>query len=144
MGCHTWAAYKSNRTIDEARRIWIKHQKEKLENDSYIDYFPVLERQLNMVEKGLCNVAVFRNQPEHSYYIPNKGLYIICDDFHDMFRVCGYPDDECFSLQETLDFISNYEKENNCKIEIFHLDGHEKNTLEEFWEKYPDGYIHFG
>ena len=166
MGCHTWAAKKVNRTIEEGRALWIASQENLIEKykeycekkksgivvgfieqyslDSLEFYLKLYERQLAVVKKGLCNVAVMNRQNEHSYYIPDRGFYVICDDFHDMFRVGGYPDNECFSLQETLDFIKRYEIEKNVKINIHTIDGHQKNTLEEFWDTYPDAFIHFG
>jgi len=97
-----------------------------------------------MVKKGLCNVAVMNKQPEHSEYIPNKGFYIVCNDFHDMFRVYDYPSDRLFSYQECLDFIKKYEERDNIKITIWKQEGHKKDSLQEFWEKYPDGMLRFG
>jgi len=97
-----------------------------------------------MVKKGLCNVAVMNKQPEHSEYVVGKGFYIVCKDFHDMFRVGDYPDDSLFSYQECLDFIKRYEDKYNTTIEIWKRDGAIKNSLQEFWDKYPDGMIRFG
>ena len=166
MGCHTWCAKKVERSIEDARVIWIKERKKWIKTwksylskkqrgesvepfddytlDMFYHHLAVIERQLRMVEKGLCNVAVMNNQPEHSYFREDKGFFIVCDDFHDIFRVGYYPEDECFSLQETLDFIKKYETKYGYKIEHYTIEGHDKTTLEEFWEKYPDGYIHFG
>lgn len=155
MGCHTWASYKSNRTIEEARNIWIaKREKWLVDYQVYIDdpmkkpfvdisiedklyNISIWKRQLRMIKKRLCTVAMLNDQPEHSYYLPEKGLYIVCKNYHDMFRVRGYPNDQLFSYQECLDFIANYEKVNNTIIEV-------QDSLKRFWDEYPDGYIHFG
>ena len=161
MGCHTWFSVKENRTIEEARRLYIQNQKEWISTwQFYIDnhcavpfekytmdrklyLMELYKRQLRMVEKGLCNYAVM-NKQDDGYYIPGKGFYKRISDYHDLFRIGGYPDDRLFSLDETLAFIDKYEKQYGEKVEIYHITGHEKNTLEEFWEKYPEGSIHFG
>lgn len=162
MGCHTWAAYKCNRSIEEVRQIWIEKRIKWIEDyQKYIDNpdlspferdsmeskiwnMSIYKRQLQIVKKGLCNVAVMNDQPEHSYYISDKGFYIVCNDFHDMFRVSGYPKDILFSYQESLDFISKYENQYNTKIKIDYYNENDKNLLREFWEKYPEGIIFFG
>ncbi len=163
MGCHTWAARKVDRTIEEARSLWIaKREQWIIDWQEYIDnpdkrpfsdmsledkdrHMRVYKRQLQMVKKGLCDLAVMNDQPERlSYFIANKGFYINCDDFHDMFRVGGYPADKCFSIQETLSFIKKYEIENSTTVELFINPKTNQTYLQAFWDKYPDGYIHFG
>lgn len=157
MGCHTWCAYKADRPIEVARKLWIKEQiklinlwKEMLDNpkhelrcnmrwtEEYIQYIvKVFERQLRMVEKGLCNVAVMNKQPDLSYYIEGKGFFKNCDDHANQFRIGGYPEDQIFSKEECLKFI----EKNKDKIEFFD-DTYKR--LDDFWDMYPDGYMHFG
>lgn len=166
MSCHTWCAYKVERSIEEARRLFIfKHEKfieewkEILANpqhelrtsregsreewtQEYMEhYLAVFERQLRMVKAGLCNVAVMKRQPEHSYYIEGRGLFINSEEFGNMFRIGGDPPDEIFSREECMQFIER----NKDKIR-FSTD-HDFDTykeLDEFWTRYPDGYMHFG
>lgn len=54
-------------------------------------------------------------------------------DYHDAFRIGGYPDDILLSLNETIEFIKKH------KIEKVDWD-----YLKEFWCVYPDGMIRFG
>ena len=69
----------------------------------------------------------------------HKGkFYVDSDEYHDLFRKYGYPDDVLESYQETLDYINN--PDNNC---IIYYDGC-YDKLKEYWEKYPDGIICFG
>jgi len=70
-------------------------------------------------------------------YIDGRGFFKDCDEFHDVFRKWGYPDDKLFSLEETLEYINN--PENECKVYE-----HTEERLKEFWKKYPDGMITFG
>jgi hypothetical protein len=172
MGCHTWFAYKSNRTIEEAREILINSYKERLLNFSTltdnekIDYYEfcyesnegaknnqdaiefinnifdharkVLERKIRVVSKGLCNVAVMNHQPEHSYF-NEKGFFIVCKNFHDCFRLYGYPDIKFYSKKENYKFLKC--NKNNPMLVMY---DYTYDRLEEFWNTYPDGYIHFG
>lgn len=157
MGCHTWCAYKVERTIEEARRLliiqqekFIKSWKKMIDNpqdacriaqewtQEYMEHcLQIYERQLRMVKGGLCDVAVMNKQPEHSCYIKGKGFFIFTDEFHDLFRIGGYPDDQIFSKNECLQFV----EKNKDKIQFFD-DTYER--LNDFWNKYPDGYMHFG
>lgn len=74
---------------------------------------------------------------ELTSFVEGKGWFEDTDEFHDVFRKHGYPDDKLFSLQETLDYISN--PDNNCTTYEWTND-----RLIEFWEKYPNGMIIFG
>ncbi len=109
----------------------------KIEHD-----IAVINRKIQIISKGLCNVAVMKHQssPDRlSYYFPDKGFFIGCDDFHNCFRLHGYPEDMLFSKEETYKFLED--NKNNPLLEI-----HENTYkwLDEFWDKYPDGFIHFG
>lgn len=70
-------------------------------------------------------------------FIEGKGWFEDTDEFHDVFRTYGYTDDKLFSLQETLDYISN--PANNCTTYEWTND-----KLIEFWKKHPNGMIVFG
>lgn len=157
MGCHTWCAYKENRSIEEARRLWIvMHEefttelKEIISNTDenclaalgwtveYIEQsIRVRDRQLRMVKSGLCNVAVMNKQPEHSYYIEDRGFFINSEEHGNQFRISGYPNDDIFSKEECMQFIER----NKDKISF---NDNTYKQLDEFWDRYPDGYMHFG
>ena len=170
MGCHTWFSKKVDRSIVEARKLWIDKRKKWIKEWQSITYYilcdengvfmmahpyndyrhhaglsqeecvhllKVYKRQLRVVQKGLCNVAVMNDQPEHSYYIPGKGFFVNLENIHDAFRIGDYPEDWLYSREECMSFI----EKNKDKIGFY------DNTyvlLDEFWTKYPDGCIHFG
>lgn len=151
MGCHTWCYKKVERSIEEARRIYLAEAQKFVsgwtsdyENGNFFNQteeefkktIAIAERQIRMVEKGLCNVAVMNKQPEMSEFIIGKGFYIECG-YHDIFRIGGYPDVYLFSYDECLAFISNYEIEHNCKVDV-------QKYLKEFWIDNNDGLISFG
>lgn len=75
--------------------------------------------------------------PELTNFVEGKGWFEDTDEFHDVFRKYGYPDDMLFSLQETLDYIAN--PDNECTTYEW-----TNRRLNEFWEKYPNGMIQFG
>ena len=56
-------------------------------------------------------------------------------EFHDVFRIGGYPETILTSLDEALLFIEN----NNCQTYANTID-----KLKEFFDKYPNGVIEFG
>jgi hypothetical protein len=170
MGCHTWCAIKVERSIEEARAIWIEKRRawiedweeyllkksngEKLEIfdeysiETFVHLLEVFQRQLRMVEKGLCNVAVMNDQPEHSYYKEGHGFFVN-SDFHDVFRVYGYPNDWLYSKEETLAYIEKWEKDHPedepLKFWKFTEGPYKGRTgLDVFWELHPNGSIHFG
>ncbi len=157
MGCHTWCAQKVERTIEEARKLWIDEREQSIDDwkrmisdpkdecrvahewtQEYMEYWlNIYERQLRMVKKGLCNVAVMNKQPGLSYYKEGKGFFINCEDYGNQFRINGYPEDEIFSKEECMQFIER----NKDKIQ-FNDKTYER--LDEFWNKHPDGFMHFG
>lgn len=97
----------------------------------------VFKKQYRMVENNYCQKAIWNHQPENvSEYINN--VYYVNSEYHDVFRVTGYPNDTLYSYQECLEFIDNYNKKHNINIPVF------KERLKEFWDKYPDGIIKFG
>ncbi len=160
MGCHTWFKVKVDRTLGEARKKWIDKQCEYIDmwkriradpkDDSRVTYnwsqqmcdwaLSVHERQLRMVEKGLCNLAVMNNQPDdecgQSYYFVNGGLYCEPEGFpHDIFRVGDYPEDNLLSFDETINFC----EKNDVKLSQEKID-----RLKDFWDKNQNGLICFG
>jgi hypothetical protein len=165
MGCHTWCHEKVERSIEEARRIYIEKQVKQIErweeivnnpqdecrvayewSQEIVDFsLAVYKRQLQMVEKGLCNIAVFNHQPDKgAKYISGKGFYRWASDFRgNPFRIGGYPENQLFSYQETLDFIKKYEEKYNTIVEL-HEGENGLTFLKEFWDAHPDGMIEFG
>lgn len=160
MGCHTWCAYKIDRPIEVARKLFIHEQENSIKlwkelvgnpqhplrvnrgthdwTEEFLEnWIKVLERQLRMVKKGLCNVAVMNKQPDHTYYIEGKGFFKNCEDHGNQFRIGTYPPDQIFSKEECLQFI----EKNKDKIRFFDKT---YEWLDEFWNMYPDGYMHFG
>jgi hypothetical protein len=177
MGCHTWFYRKVNRTLEEARELYIKDHKksiirfkEMLNNpedevraayswtDENLDHaIKIMERQVQMVEKELCNVAVFNHQPEdhrsrdYEFEKKNNTLYCTDDELpHDIFRIGGYPEDRLFSLEETLQYLGSHDDKIGYADTIFNET--DRNILKEsaikrlkkFWEDHPDGMIEFG
>jgi hypothetical protein len=161
MGCHTWFYKKEERSIEEARQKLVEALNRVIEAytidrespESYYNHFrnaynkthaemdwlvKVIQRQIGMIEKGLCNVAVMRKQEGVCRYIPEKGLFVDIDGVHDVFRIGGYPDDTLFSLEETLKFIEDQGEKVYAKADNW------QELLKYFWEKHPDGMIDFG
>lgn len=163
MGCHTWFYRKIDVSIDEARTNVISHRNEsieqfedeikKIKNPNHITKYgiskedathviEVFKRQVRMIKKGLCNCAVFNkfDRGRITVYIKGVGLYEEVDDFFDIFRVGGYPDDKLFTFDDTIDYISK--KENGCYLDK----PFDKvvSDLKRFWTKYPNGMIEFG
>ena len=156
MGCHTCSAKRVDKTIEEAREYWINNQKKlisylkddllELDNNhtslynmtrvELINGINVFERQLNMVEKGLCDVAVMNRQESGTNYISGKGFFIDVDEYHDVFRIGECPNTELFSKDECLLFI-----EKNIDKIIMYPNTYKK--IYEFWDKHPDGYMYF-
>jgi hypothetical protein len=159
MGCHTWFYKKVERSIEEARQKWIEVKKDWIErwkeicNDpnaecrfifewsqEYCDWsLSLYERQLRMVEKGLCNMAVMNQQPEDeegSYEFVDNILYCNSNNLpHNIFRISGYPEDKLHSIMETMRFCVK----NNIK-----LTKEQKYQLQKFWFENPEGLITFG
>lgn len=160
MGSHTWFYNKNNRTLEEAKDLYVKNLekdtefiKNILKDDNYggydwkeyyeemnIDnYEDFLNDQLKSNRNKINNIndlseeQIYKSQTETSIYVNGK-FYTMVEDFHDLFRT-NYNNTKLFSLEETLKFI----KENNCSV----YDYTEKR-LKEFWNKYPNGVIDFG
>ena len=94
----------------------------------------IYERQIRMIEKGLCNCAVYKRM--NGFFV-NGNYYVDSNEFHDVFRKYGYPETILTSYDETIKYIED--KKNECSTyEYTHI------RLKEFWDKYPDGIITFG
>jgi len=102
----------------------------------------VLERQIQIIRKGLCKVATYGHD-KHLNFVYNNIPYIECEDFHDTFRVGNYPEDILLSYEDTMKFIEHKVFE-GYSITLFENKFTGRIRLEEFWEKYPDGMIKFG
>ena len=100
----------------------------------------VCDRQINAIKKNYYKCAVIMRYFD-SYEIDKKNnkIYIGVDDFHDVFRKYGYPDDKLFSYDETIKYIEN--EKNECYVRDKE---HTYKQLKDFWDKYPDGMINFG
>lgn len=89
--------------------------------------------------------AKTKEELKHQVSICNKkGNWEDSNEYHDTFRVWGYPNDKLYSYKDTLDFIEKFEKKNDYKIELLLNEKTRKTYLEEFWNQYPDGAIDFG
>jgi hypothetical protein len=74
---------------------------------------------------------------DNNIFVPSKGWYTEADGFHDAFRKYGYPDDQLFSLDETLAYIQD--PKNECVV-----NERTEEILKNFWNKFSDGMIQFG
>jgi len=172
MGCHTWFFKKvePQPTYEEVRERYLHHLKiemgyherflsgtlseeeeflfENFTKEISLHHLSVLSRKYRIVEGRYCKLATMRhyrntelNAPEFS----DKDLqfYEDVEGTHDIFRIGGYPEDELFSMEETLEFLNNHDDEifsrqySCAKEEII-------EKLQEFWNKYPNGRITFG
>jgi hypothetical protein len=163
MGCHTWCYTISNKTEEEAKKIWIKELKENIHANksiisdknwggiNWLEYDEGVEgnddrrkeeiilslEKIEEIGRGECSTKeIFINQPELCVFHKGK-FYVDVDDYHDLFRRGGYPDDILTSFDETRRYIND--RSNGCKTFDF-TDG----KIKEFWDKYPQGLIDFG
>lgn len=145
MGCHTWCYKRASISDEEIIAIARKKVDEQLskteeeikaDNEKYsakcsYDEWQQMAREHEklIIEKDW--EAVMDNLLIDYEY--RNGVFYEDAEFHDIFRVGNYPDDELFSLEQTTDYLA--------KTQHYDLD---KPYLEEFWNKYPDGMIRFG
>lgn len=74
----------------------------------------------------------------HTWFYRNKKEFentVLDCEYHDLFRIGGYPETLLHSYDETIKFI----KENDCKTYDY-----TNEKIKEFWNKYPNGVIDFG
>lgn len=171
MGCHTWFFTKVDPqpTYEQVREKLLSHyhiemgfyqrhvsntlaedelflfEDRTIESSEYA--ISVIQRWISRVEKRLCQVATMRHgagtmndtfcERDHQFYT-EVGL-------HDVFRIGGYPNDELLSFEDTMEFFEKNDDKifwggaptvigKEATIEI----------IREFWNKYPNGMIHFG
>lgn len=105
----------------------------------YKEYLEYFKNELETLDEK-TNEQIYQLYNEYyddvTRYI-NGNFYVQVDDFHDCFRKYGYPEDNLFSLEETIKYM--YDEKNNCTTY--------ENSIKwvtEFWNKYPDGIICFG
>lgn len=161
MGCHTWFYKKVERSYEEAKNIWMEHQKGWIERateicnnpddecrlaydwsqDTCNSFLAVAKRQLQIVEKGLCRVAVMNHQPSDDdgrlYEFVDGNLYCTHKTLpHNIFRIGKYPEDKLFDFYDTIRF---------CRVKNnIDLSHEQVGKLRKFWDDYPDGMIRFG
>lgn len=133
MGIHTWFYRHVPRTQEEAKQSCLKKFKDWL---TYAKDKSLVERMIRMVEKDLCQKAVWNWQDEDITRFIDGKYYVSDMEYHDVFRVAWkHQDVVLFSLEETLAFI---------KKEGLEMSEFGERKLKEFWDKYPDGRIDFG
>ena len=166
MGCHTWFYKKVDVSYEEAKSFLIKKYKNNIDlNEKWIsnpndpEYSEFVEiykeytidflkhsldlykRKLRLVEGGYCKEAVMKKYNPNCYfsylYISNKGMFVELSNYHDLFRIHNFPEDNLFSLEETYQFIETNK-------DLINYNNNWENRLIEFWDKYPDGMICFG
>jgi hypothetical protein len=108
--------------------------------EKWINMCLIWERQMRMVENGLCKVATCKKYAENQEglvtYIDGKGFYKSIK-YGDIFRRYDYPVDKLWSYFETMEYVNN--PANECVL----YDTSYK-CIKEFWDKHPDGMIDFG
>ena len=163
MGCHTWYSKRVERSEEEARNFAIENILEQIESAKdgqrnpeenhpdidYVHWQKWAERVLRMLRNGLLTGAMWRLQPERPSAYVNGKYWVVIDEFHDGFRT-DYNDTWLFSLEETLKYIEDndehiyYNDVWNDKTAKQILKEKKLKRVFEFWEKYPNGSIHFG
>ena len=192
MGCHTWYYRKIERTQEEAKQRCLSSLKRgrnlawKIfrKPTSYcginwageydftpeefkirqLTYINSLNRKIKIVSHDKCKRAVWnrQNDRELTIYVDDKGLFIEDTGYHDGFRIGNYPDDQLFSLEETLKFLEDndskisfgYSRCINPKADYKERKWEEVDReefkikcierLKKFWDSYPEGMIQFG
>jgi hypothetical protein len=163
MGCHTWF-YKKVATppVEEARAIVLKFlddeivrwerllgarallneweletrdQLTKMEAKQTLGFWG--RKRVAIMEAGADAVLKECAKFKGMKYIPGRGMFDDVDDYHDVFRKYGYPDDMLFSLEEALAYIEDPANECTTNEDT-------RELLERYWAEYPDGMIRFG
>lgn len=173
MSCHTWFYRKVEVSYEEAKKSLIKKLnknikvcQEWIDNPNGKDYLEIKEfypewtigylynqvevdkRKISIIKKDLCKVAVmfkYEHKGQLTCFIEGRGVYVCYDNLpHDLFRLGGYPDDNLFSYEQTVDFIENHKDQ----IYYYHdnkVTGEDCfDALKRFWTDYPEGMIQFG
>lgn len=167
MGCHTWFYKKiDSPSDDEVKKNILERCNEEIDflnrlvNDresidegllhTYPEWTPEFgesEKEFWLNLKDSIETNTITQEEIYDYYtswsedlieyVEGKGFYVECGDFHDVFRRYGYPEDQLFSLEESLEYINS--PINDCTVNVDTIE-----RLKVFWDKYPDGLIEFG
>lgn len=167
MGCHTWFYTKIETPSDvEIKSVVIEHlmseanfnqrlvsQRETIDADileAYPEWTPEYAAEClehtNQKISAINNETIDKDELYQMYcdyadglmcWAPGRGFYQEVEDYHDVFRKYGYPEDMLFSYAETIDYVNN--PTNECFTYDFTLD-----LLQRFWAEYPSGMIRFG
>lgn len=158
MGCHTWFYKKSDLPLDECIKKVKKQIRDGLNwSNIYLldisghveldgggnqpfkenelnDWIRYNTRILSWLEKGWIRESAYNLLTDAGMYFRGN-YYVDTNEFHDVFRIHNYPDDVLLSMDETVEFL----QKNNIV-----MDEYISERLKLFWNKYPDGQIHFG
>ncbi len=151
--------YVNDITPDDELYLWGDCTKEEA-----IQLLDIRKRQIRMIEKGLCQKAVMRKYADEtcgeydgcrvSRYCDSNGyLYRDVNDVWVKFRCKHYPNDELHSAEEAKQFYLN--PDNKCYVNNHEfkypmmgkypeLDKEVLDSIDNFFEKYPEGMITFG
>jgi len=149
MSCHTWC-YKKERDVsknDLIKEIIKGLTSEAESSERYLDEHPSNKevekdlknqlRILNLFKDGKISSesAISRayNNLYHAEFLYYDGSFYSETEYHDIFRIGGYPEDMLTSFEETNVFI----KENMCYAIDY-------ERLVKFWEEFPEGLLEFG
>lgn len=153
MGCHTWFHKKSDLSIDSAKKMLIKSHEINIKElnlvseETCLEYgweksklIELYQRRIKRIKNPKIKTETIYNALSdfYNFVYTDVGLFEEINEYHNLFRIHGYPEDCLYSLEETLQFIKNYEKTYGFKVEI------DESSLREYWEKYPNGMINFG
>ena len=164
MGCHTLFYKPYTISLKEAKTLLLEQYKQdityysdKSTDDAVIETIKALRRGIILLENDLLpEEDVWEDllklpNGQYAHYVKGKGMFAEAD-YHDVFRVWDYPDDELFSYEQTIEFVDN--RLANDKNTIYFANNLNDNTqndkeyalkrLRQFWEEYPNGMICFG
>lgn len=164
MGCHTLFYKPYKISLEEAKTLLLEQYKQDITyyssestNDEVIETVKALRRGIILLENNLLpEEDVWEDlfklpNGQYAHYVKGKGMFAEAD-YHDVFRVWDYPNDELFSYEQTIEFIDNCLA--NDKDSVYFADNFKDNIgndtkyalkrLRQFWEEYPNGMICFG
>lgn len=163
MGCHTWFFKRTERTEEEIRALakkavdktssWAEINQMQIENPSEWDvterkWVNYMKKRRHMLEFGTWKqiMELATEVLPGVAHVYRGHLYEDAKQ-HDTFRVYGYPENVLTSMKATKAFIAKWQRE---KPDWIRLDEPTPEwpgsmvKLQEFWDKYPNGLIHFG
>lgn len=163
MGCHSWFFFRTERAEEEIRAL-AKKSVEKTSSWADVNQMQIeAPTQWDTTERKWVNHMKKRRQILE-FGTWNQIMELACEslpdvahvymgqiyesaDYHNLFRVYGYPTNVLTSMKATKAFIAKWQRE---KPNFISLDEPTAGwpgsmaKLEEFWGKYPNGLIHFG